>query len=191
MLFHIVDKIRREYRKEVPVLVRRDAAFFDEELFKTCEGLNIGYLCGGKLYDNVRQAAEEAEVWKTFTSSGNRDIWQYTEFMSQQGTWKKARRTIYSRLIERDRQLCLLGVSLDSVIITNLGMGDAIDDQLRRSGEEHRIQAHSILGSYHRRGNDELANRALKNFGHEQLPFKKFNANAAWYYLMHIGNIAF
>ena len=42
MLFHIVDKIRREYRKEVPILVRMDAAFFDEELFKTCEGLNIG-----------------------------------------------------------------------------------------------------------------------------------------------------
>ena len=46
--------------------------------------------------------------------------------MSQQGTWKKARRTIYSRLIERDRQLCLLGVSLDSVIITNLGMGEML-----------------------------------------------------------------
>ena len=82
MLFHAVDKIRREYRKEVPILVRMDAAFFDEELFKTCEGLNIGYLCGSKLYDNVRQAAEEAEVWKTFTSSGNQVIWQYTEFMS-------------------------------------------------------------------------------------------------------------
>ena len=72
-----------------------------------------------------------------------------------------------------------------------MGMGDAIDDQLRQAGEEHRIHAHSILGSYHRRGNDELANRALKNFGHEQLPFKKFNANAAWYYLMLLGNNLF
>jgi len=43
----------------------------------------------------------------------------------------------------------------------------------------------------HRRGNDELANQALKNFGHEQLPFKDFNANAAWYYLMLLGNNLF
>ena len=72
-----------------------------------------------------------------------------------------------------------------------MGMGDAIDDQLCQAGEEHWIQALSILGSYHRRGNDELANRALKNFEHEQLPFKKSNANAAWYYLMLLGNNLF
>jgi len=72
-----------------------------------------------------------------------------------------------------------------------MGMGDAIDDQLCQAGEEHWIQALSILGSYHRLGNDELANRALKNFDHEQLPFKKSNANAAWYYLMLLGNNLF
>ena len=85
----------------------------------------------------------------------------------------------------------MLRLSLDSVIITNVGMGDAIDDQLRQSGEEHRTQAHSILDSYHPRGNDELTNQALKNFGHEQLPFKKFNANAAWCFLMLLGNNLF
>ena len=94
MLVHIVKKIRREYRDDVPIMVRMDAAFFDEKIFETCERLNIGYLCGGKSYANVRNA-------------------------------------------------------------------------------------------------DELANRALKNFGHQQLPFKNFISNTAWYYLMLLGNNLF
>ena len=60
-----------------------------------------------------------------------------------------------------------------------------------QAAEEQRINAHSILAFYHGRGNDELANRALKNFAHEQLPFKKFAPNVAWYYLMLIGNNLF
>jgi len=38
------------------------------------------------------------------------------------------------------------------------------------------------------RGSDELANRALKDFGNEQLPFKRFSPNAAWYYSMLPGH---
>jgi len=72
MLVHIVDKIHREYRDDVPIVVRMDAAFFDEEIFKRCEQLNIGYLCAGKLYANVRKSAENATNWRTFTSAGNR-----------------------------------------------------------------------------------------------------------------------
>jgi hypothetical protein len=44
------------------------------------------------------------------------------------------------------------------------------------------------LWPYHDRGSDELANRALKDFGHEQLPFRRFHANAAWYYTMLVGH---
>ena len=44
MLVHIVQKIRREYRDDVPIMLRMDAAFFDEKIFETCERLNIGYL---------------------------------------------------------------------------------------------------------------------------------------------------
>ena len=44
MLVHIVKRIRREYRDDVPIIVRMDAAFFDEKLFESCERLNIGYL---------------------------------------------------------------------------------------------------------------------------------------------------
>ena len=93
--------------------------------------------------------------------------------MSRQGTWKKARRTIYSRLIEHNSQLSLPGLGYDGVIITNICMGGAIDKQLRHAAEEKRINAHSILAFYHGRGNDELANRALKNFANEDIPHLK------------------
>ena len=106
-------------------------------------------------------------------------------------SWKKARRTIYSRLIEHNSQLSLPGLDHDGLIITNLGTGGVIDNQLRQAAEEQRIHAHRILAFYHGRGKDELANRALKNFAHEQLLFKKFDANAAWYYLMLVGNNLF
>ena len=72
MLVQIVNKIRREYRDDVPILVRMDAAFFDEKLFESCERLNVGYLCGGKSYAKVKYAAEKATDWQTFTSSGKR-----------------------------------------------------------------------------------------------------------------------
>ena len=111
--------------------------------------------------------------------------------MCKQKEWKLARRTIYSRLIQHDRQLVAPGLGTDSVIITNLGMGGLIDDLLCQVDANNYLLAHDILGNYHNRGNDELANRAIKNFGEEQLPFKNFDANAAWYFLMLLGNNLF
>jgi hypothetical protein len=191
MLVYVVEKIRKEYRADVPIIVRMDAGFYDHELFEIMEWLKIGYYCGGKRYDNVRNAAALATDWLTFSSKDQREIWEYTEFKTRQGGWHKARRTIYSRLIQNGRQLALPGLDKDSVIITNLGMGGQIDEQIRQAGKGHLLTAHTILAEYHQRGADELANRALKNFGHEQLPFKRFAANTAWYYLMCVSHNLF
>ena len=171
MLVYIVEKIRKEYRPDVPIIVRMDAGFYDHELFEIMEYLKVGYYCGGKHYPNVMNAAGLAKDWQTFSSKDQREIWQYTEFKTRQGGWHKARRTIYSRLIQHGTQLALLGLLKDSIIITNLGMGGQLE--------------------YHQRGADELANRALKNFGHEQLPFKRFAANTAWYYMMCVSHNLF
>lgn len=70
-------------------------------------------------------------------------------------------------------------------------MGEPIDRKLRNIGREQWLEAGTILELYHDRGTDELTNRALKTFGHEQLPFKRFNANAAWYFMMVLGNNLF
>ena len=91
-------------------------------------------------------------------------------------------------LINDGNQLYLPGCRPDTIIITNIGQGQAIDEQLKRIGAKDYLTAHGIVACYHERGSDELANRALKDFGHEQLPFKNFNSNSAWYYSMLLGH---
>jgi hypothetical protein len=59
---------------------------------------------------------------------------------------------------------------------------------LERAGASDYLKSDGIVACYHDRGSDELANRALKDFGHEQLPFKRFHANSAWYYTMLVGH---
>ena len=77
------------------------------------------------------------------------------------------------------------------MIITNLGLGLQIDKWLKETGASGYLSADAIVACYHNRGSDELANRALKDFVHEQLPFKRFNPNAAWYYIMLLGHFLF
>jgi len=52
------------------------------------------------------------------------------------------------------------------------------------AGHDGLLEASKIIDTYHDRGQDELLFRALKEFASETLPFKRFNQNAAWYYLM-------
>ena len=189
MIRHMVGKIRKQYRQDVPIIIRMDSGFFDQKIFNLCEKLNIGYVCGGKLYKDIKSLAEGVsdENWTRYCS-GKKDHWEYIEFGSKRKTWDRFRRAIYCRLVNNGDQLYLPGCRPDTIIITNIGQGQPIDALLRKAGAEDYFQADGIVACYHERGSDELANRALKDFGHEQLPFKKFNPNAAWYYSMLLGH---
>ena len=189
MIRHMVKKIRKQYRKNIPIVIRMDSGFFDQKIFYVCEELKIGYVCGGKLYKDIKAVAIQSkdEDWTRYCS-GKKDYWEYIEFGSRRGNWCRFRRAIYCRLINDGDQLYLPGCRPDTVIITNIGQGQPIDDQLTSVGAENYLTANGIVACYHERGSDELANRALKDFGHEQLPFKKFNPNAAWYYSMLLGH---
>jgi hypothetical protein len=191
MIRHMVNKIRKSFRKDVPIIIRIDSGFFDQKIFEVCEELQIGYICGGKLYEDIIELGKTAVCWQSFASSKKKDIWEYTEFGSKRGSWKKFRRALYCRLLNKDNQLYLPGTRPDTVIITNLGLGGSIDELLGQTGNAHYLSCDAILACYHERGSDELANRALKNFGHEQLPFKRFTPNAAWYYTMLVGHFLF
>ena len=82
MLWRIVEKIRQEYRADVPIIVRMDAGFYDDDLFETCEWLKIGYLCGGKQYANVLDLATDATDWKAFKKADETaKSWMYTDFL--------------------------------------------------------------------------------------------------------------
>ncbi len=59
---------------------------------------------------------------------------------------------------------------------------------LEKAGALDYLTIKGLIACCHKRGRDEQASRALKDFGHEQLPFKRFVPNAAWYYMMLIGH---
>ena len=190
MIRHMVVKIRRKYRWNVPIIIRMDSGFFDQKIFALCEALQIGYICGGKMYKDIKQMAGgyEERKWKRFESR-KKESWQYIEFGCRRGNWKQFRRAIFCRLIHNERkQLYLPGFRPDTVIVTNIGQGQAVDGMLKKAGASDYLKANGLVACYHERGSDELANRALKDFGHEQLPFKRFTPNAAWYYTMLVGH---
>lgn len=189
MIRHMVSKIRKRYRSDVAIIVRMDSGFFDQKIFKVCEELKIGYVCGGKLYQDIKTMAGAFadDTWTRYCT-GKKDIWEYIEFGSRRKSWTRFRRAIYGRLLNHGPQLYLPGCRPDTVIITNIGQGGPIDALLKQNGFYDYMKADSIVACYHERGSDELANRALKDFGHEQLPFKRFSPNAAWYYMMLLGH---
>lgn len=189
MIRHMVKIIRKRYRPDVPIIIRMDSGFFDQKIFEVCEKLGIGYICGGKMYKDIRELAVNCDDphWQSFSSRKN-DHWEYIEFGSRRDNWKCFRRTFYCRLTNQGNQLYLPGSRPDTTIVTNIGQGGGIDEQLKKAGAQDYLDADNIVACYHERGSDELANRALKDFGHEQLPFKRFNPNAAWYYVMLLGH---
>ena len=189
MIRHMVAKIRKQYRQDVPIIIRMDSGFFDQKIFEICEKLEIGYICGCKLYEDIKAvaAAFDDEKWIQY-DSGKKERWEYIEFGSKRKCREWFRRTIYCRLLNNGDQLYLPGCRPDTVIITNIGQVQHIDILLKEIGAEDYLTADGIVTCFHERGCDELTNRALKNFGHEQLPFKKFNPNAAWYYSMLPGH---
>jgi len=190
MIRHMVIKIKRDYRWNVPIIIRMDSGFFDQKIFNLCETLQVGYVCGGKMYENIKTIAAnwDENRWERFETT-KKQSWQYAEFGCRQGNWKLFRRAIYCRLMHDDRnQLYLPGCRPDTIIITNIGQRRAIDGFLKNAGATDYLTTSGLIACYHERGSDELANRALKDFGHEQLPFKQFNPNAAWYYSMLVGH---
>jgi hypothetical protein len=90
-----------------------------------------------------------------------------------------------------EKQYLLPGSRPGTLAYTNLGMGRAIDQQLREAGLDDLVETNAVIHSYHQRGADELVHRAFKDFGSEKLPFQHFIHNAAFYYTMLLGFFLF
>lgn len=191
MVAHIVKNIRKHYRADVAIIVRMDSGFFDQKLFEAFEKLEIGYICGGKLYKPIKAYVNcsHSEDWRRYEQG--RQVWQYLEFGSKCQNWKRFRRSIFCRPLYEDDQMLLSFARPDTVLITNLGMGGFVDAQLVKAGVGHWLEAQAIIAGYHGRGSDELVHRALKDFGFEQMPFKRFPSNATFYYTMLVSFFLF
>ncbi len=80
----------------------------------------------------------------------------------------------------------------DNIILTNLGMNKkAFAGCSEAALRKEIIKTESIIRSHHQRGADELQHRGIKDFGFEELPFKRFPANSALYYCMVIALFLF
>lgn len=87
MIEHMVFIIRKKYNKDVPIIIRMDSCFFDQKIFKLCEDLEIGYICGGKLYKDIKSIAQtvEPQFWSEF-KSGKKENWEFIEFGTRRKT---------------------------------------------------------------------------------------------------------
>lgn len=191
MVRYMVNKIRKKYRSDVPIIIKLDKGFFDQKLFEVFEELEIGYIAGGKLYSDIKDYTEKVNraAWKQYHNK--KQVWDYVEFMDRRGSWTKFRRAIYCRPWYEGIQQLLDFARSDTILYTNLGMGQKIDELLAHVENRDLLKANKIIECAHGRGRDELVHRALKDFGHEELPFKRFAQNAAYYYTMMLAFFLF
>lgn len=185
--------IRKHYREDVAIVLRLDAGFFDQKLFRVFEGLGIGYICSGKLQDDLTDLARgmDPSGWSAYDNG--HQLWQYFEFGDRRPSWKKTewRRAFYTRPAYENEQRLLEFARPDHVIYTNLGQGGRVDTLLETAGRAECTEPERIIELHHGRGRDELVHRALKDFRAEQLPFKRFQANAAFYYTVLVAFFLF
>lgn len=186
----LVERIRHSYSRNVPIIVTCDSAFMDETNFKYFEDiLQINYVCYGKLYDSVKEQINKIDPKEYRSFSTKNTHWKYCEFISKLGSWTSNRRTIYTKRENDQQQLLLEFARPDSVLYTNFGTDKRLAEQLKDSGHGEYLKANKIIGLAHRRGVSELTNRSVKNFMcKEQLPFKLFGMNAAYYFVMVISH---
>ena len=77
----------------------------------------------------------------------------------------------------------------DSLIYTNIGNNKIADARLKAAGGDNLFETDAIIQLSHKRGADELIHRSLKELAtKEQLPFKKFGMNRAYYFLLVISH---
>jgi Transposase DDE domain group 1 len=191
MVTALVHLIRRKYRVDVPIIVRMDSGFFDKENLAALDRLNVGVICTGKIYDHVKEyvGALPREGWKVY-DNGHQE-WEYIEFGYRYESWKKYYRAIYTHPAYEGEQRLLDFARPDNIIMTNLGVNPEVVRGCDSQKRKELVEVQSIIHSHHQRGADELPHRGLKDFGFEELPFKRFIPNTAFFYCMLISFFLF
>jgi len=183
-LRHLVPKIREVLGEEVPIVVRMDSGFFDQTLFAVCEELGIGYVGTGKLYSDLKARIERRPDFAFRRHESDEQAWRYLSFFDRRGSWDRYRRALFLKPVYEDEQKLLDFSRPERLLYTNLGTGGLVDRRLEEAGREGMLRPGQVIECYHGRGRDELVHRALKDFGTEQLPFRRFDPNAAFFYVM-------
>jgi len=191
MVTDLVNLIRRAYRVDVPIIIRMDSAFLDEDNLVAFDRLNIGFICTGKIYEHVKEYVQALpeEEWGVY-DNGHQE-WEYIEFGYRYNSWKKYYRAIYTRPLYEGEQQLLDFARPENIIVTNMGVNPEVLRGCPQTMGKEVVKVESIISSHHLRGADELPHRGLKDFGFEELPFKRFPPNTAFFYCMLISFFLF
>lgn len=190
----VVELIRKRYSKEAPIIICADSGFADQKAFSCFENkLHIHYITTSRLYKDVRNYAEliKTDAYCEFTNG--KVVWRYFEFANKRTSWEKFRRSIFTTLSCDGQGQYLMGFNkTDSLIYTNIGNNKIADERLRAAGGESFFEASAIIQLSHKRGADELIHRSIKEMAtKEQLPFKKFGMDRAYYFILVISHFIF
>jgi hypothetical protein len=191
MIQRMIPLIRQACGETVLIVIRMDSGFLDEKILGVLDELHVGFIVSGKMYKTVKEyvATQPKQDWGQYDHE--RQSWKYLEFEWGCDTWDYAYRTFYTRPIYDEGQGLLEFARPDNVILTNLDEDFLAEACCTDAERAHWLKPETIIASHHQRGADELPHRGLKDFGFEQLPFKRFAANAAFYYCMLIGFFLF
>src|SRR6266567_3550231 len=97
MIRGIVTLIRTRYNARADIVIRMDAGFFDEQNFRLCDQLGIGFIGTGKTFQAVKEqvAAIGEKEWKVYDNG--RQKWSYAGFDYRCDKWENAYRALYTR----------------------------------------------------------------------------------------------
>jgi len=111
-----------------------DSGFCDQKLMKSIEALGVGYVCNGRFLAEIKALIEAMppENFQRHFGRTDEDIWEFFEFGDRRGTWNRFRRTIFWRQFLEEKQFLLPGSRSGTLANTNLGMGFAVDEELKR-----------------------------------------------------------
>ena len=184
-LKHLIPKIRNLLGEDIPIIVRIDSGFFDQTLLDWMDNKDIGYVVAGKAYNDLKDYVQSLDDGLFQRFEGKTNSWDYVEFGDQRGSWNRSRRVVFTRPVCEDSQYVLFHPA-SSFWYTNLGMGMKIDEWLKESKTAENTATEDIIALAHGRGAEELTHRHFKDFGWEKMPFKRFESNMGFYYVMAI-----
>ncbi|WP_170161490.1 transposase [Desulfosoma caldarium] len=109
MVRHVMARIRKPNRADVAIIVRMDSELFDQKLFEAFEDLSIGDICGGKLYEPIKEFVAQSQrnqaAWGR-DGQGNH-VWHYLELGTRCGQWTSFCRALFCRPLYQDAQMVL------------------------------------------------------------------------------------
>jgi hypothetical protein len=185
----LVSLIRKEYCEDAVIVLTGDCGFFDQKNFAEFEKLGIFYIFGARITDAVRKVVTSLTKDNFGELKKEKQTWRFAESGFIYGTWDIFRRFIFCQPEYKDGQMLLPFDRAETLIVTNIRYDTVTDDM-----PEEMIRltdTAEIVALYHSRGAAELVFRSLKDFGFEEMPFKRFVPNAALYYMMLIAFFLF